>query len=134
MAFLFALEAALYAAIKGGLPDGEDDDDSWAKFLMRETALSVVSTIPFVRDIGGSLSGFSGGGAYGSMTEELAKPLKELAQGDVDRAFVKSVISATGLFTGIPSSQINRAVDAGWREMEGDDVSPVEYVMGRAKK
>lgn len=134
MAFLFALEAVLYAAIKGGLPDGEDDDDSWAEFLMRETALSVVSTIPFVRDIGGSLSGFSGGGAYGSMTEEIAKPLKELAQGDVDRAFVKSVISATGLFTGIPSSQINRAVDAGWREMEGDDVSPVEYVMGRAKK
>ncbi|MBA8904879.1 hypothetical protein [Aminobacter ciceronei] len=134
MAFLFALEAVLYAAIKGGLPDDEDDDDSWTKFLMRETALSVVSTIPFVRDIGGSLSGFSGGGAYGSMTEELAKPLKEMAQGDVDRAFVKSVISATGLFTGIPSSQINRAVDAGWREMEGDDVSPVEYVMGRAKK
>lgn len=134
MAFLFALEAVLYAAIKGGLPDDEDDDDSWTKFLMRETALSVVSTIPFVRDIGGSLSGFSGGGAYGSMTEELAKPLKELAQGDVDRAFVKSVISATGLFTGIPSSQINRAVDAGWREMEGDEVSPVEYVMGRAKK
>lgn len=134
MAFLFALEAVLYAAIKGGLPDGEDDDDSWATFLMRETALSVVSTIPFVRDIGGSLSGFSGGGAYGSMTEEIAKPLKEMAQGDVDRAFVKSVISATGLFTGIPSSQINRAVDAGWREMEGDDVSPVEYVMGRAKK
>jgi hypothetical protein len=134
MAFLFTLEAVMLAAIKGRLPDEDDEDDAWSAFLLRETALSFAGTIPVVRDIAGAYSGFSGGGAYGSMTEEIAKPLTQAAQGEVDRAFVKSVINATGLFTGLPSTQINRAVDAGWREIEGDDVSPAEYILGRSGK
>lgn len=135
MAFLFTVEAVLYAAIKGRLPDDDDDDDDgWAMFLARETAFSVLSTIPFVRDISSSMSGFAGGGSYGAITEELSKPFIQGAQGEIDRAFVKSVINATGLVTGIPSTQINRAVDAGWRQAEGDDVSPVEYVLGRMGK
>lgn len=137
MTFLFALEAVLYAAIKGRLPDEDDDDegdgtgDEWAAFLAKETALSFMSTIPFVRDVGSVLTGFGGGGAYGAITEELAKPLIQIGQGEVDKALVKSVISATGLFTGAPSGQINRAVDAGWRQAEGEDVSPAEYLLGR---
>lgn len=135
MAFLFTLEAVLYAAIKGRLPDDDDDDDEgWAMFMARETAFSVLSTIPFVRDISSSMSGFAGGGSYGAITEELSKPFIQGAQGEIDRAFVKSVINATGLVTGIPSTQINRAVDAGWRQAEGEDVSPVEYVLGRMGK
>lgn len=140
VAFLFTLEAVLYAAIKGRLPDEEDDEDDdgmtdeWAAYLAKETALSFMSTIPFVRDIGSVLTGFGGGGAYGAITEELAKPLIQAGQGEVDAALVKSVISATGLFTGLPSGQINRAVDAGWRQAEGDDVSPAEYLLGRIGK
>lgn len=140
VAFLFTLEAVLYAAIKGRLPDEEDDEDDdgmtdeWAAYLAKETALSFMSTIPFVRDIGSVLTGFGGGGAYGAITEELAKPLIQAGQGEVDAALVKSVISATGLFTGLPAGQINRAVDAGWRQAEGDDVSPAEYLLGRIGK
>lgn len=137
VAFLFTLEAVLYAAIKGRLPDEEDDEDDdgmadeWAAYLAKETALSLMSTIPFVRDIGSVLTGFGGGGAYGAITEELGKPLVQINQGEVDKALVKSVISATGLFTGLPSGQINRAVEAGWRQAEGEDVSPAEYLLGR---
>lgn len=137
VAFLFTLEAVLYGAIKGRLPDEEDDEDDdgmtdeWAAYLAKETALSFMSTMPFVRDIGSVLTGFGGGGAYGAITEELAKPLIQAGQGEVDAALVKSVISATGLFTGLPAGQINRAVDAGWRQAEGEDVSPAEYLLGR---
>lgn len=137
VAFLFTLEAVMYAAIKGRLPDEEDDEDNdgmadeWAGFLAKESALSLMSTIPFVRDIGSVLTGFGGGGAYGAITEELARPLIQMGQGEADLPFVKSVINATGLFTGLPAGQINRAVDAGWRQAEGEDVSPVEYLLGR---
>lgn len=131
MAFLFTLEAVLYAAIKGRLPDSEDEDDDWGSFLVRETAFSIMSSIPFVRDIGGSMSGFSGGGSYGAITDELSRPFIQSLQGEVDRALVKSIINSTGLMTGIPATQINRAVDAAWRQMEGDDVSPAEYLLGR---
>ncbi|MDW9880482.1 hypothetical protein GOA90_25170 [Sinorhizobium meliloti] len=135
MAFLFTLEAVVIAAIKGRLPDDEDEDDeSWMMFLARETGFGVMGTIPFIRDIASSLSGFEGGGAYGGITKEFAAPFKQASQGEVDAALVKSVINATGLATGIPSTQINRVVDAGWRQAEGDDVSPLEYLLGRSGK
>lgn len=132
MAFLFTLEAVLTAAIKGRLPGGDDDDDDdWMTFLARETGFSIMGTVPFVRDAASSLQGFNGGGAYGAVMDEFAKPFKQASQGEVDAALVKSVISATGLATGLPATQINRAVDAAWRQAEGKDVSPVEFLLGR---
>lgn len=135
VAFLFTLEAVFMAAIKGKLPDDDDDDDAgWAKFLAKETAMSVLGTIPFVRDVASVGSGFEGGGAYGGITAEVAKPFQEISQGEIDKGFVKSVISGTGLFTGLPATQINRAVDAGWRAAEGEDVSVLEYLLGKRGK
>jgi hypothetical protein len=132
MAFLFSLEAVIIAAIKGRLPDGEDEDDEgWTKFLARETAFSAMGTVPFVRDIVSSLSGFEGGGAYGSITKDLAAPFIQAGQGEVDKAFVKSVVNATGIITGAPTTAGNRIIDAGWRQSEGEDVSPAEYLLGR---
>lgn len=135
MAFLFTLEAVVIAAIKGRLPDEEEDeDDTWGKFLAKETAMGVMGTLPFVRDVASTMGGFEGGGAYGGITKEIAEPFKQAVQGEVDAGLVKSIISATGLATGIPSTQINRAVDAGWREVEGQDVSPLEYILGKLGK
>jgi len=135
MAFLFTLEAVILAAIRGGLPDQDDEEnDSWLKFIAKETAFGVMATMPFVRDVAGPVQGYDGGGAYGAITKELGAPLVQIAQGEVDAALVKSVINATGLATGLPATQINRIVDAAWREAEGEDVSPVEYLMGRSRK
>lgn len=135
MAFLFTLEALVGAAIKGKLPnDDDDEDEGWTKFLAKETALSVMGTVPFVRDVASPLQGFDGGGAYGAITKEVATPVVQALQGEVDKAFVKSVINATGLATGLPATQINRAADGLWRRADGEDVSPLEYVLGRSKK
>ncbi|MES0042615.1 hypothetical protein [Mesorhizobium sp. M0091] len=141
MAFLFTFEAVIGAAIKGQLPSGDDDDkkdDGWAVFLAKQTGFSVMATIPLVRDIASPLQGFDGGGSYGAITSEIAKPflegLKSAHKGEVRKQFVKSVINATGLATGLPATQINRAVDAAWRESEGKDVSPLEYLLGRIGK
>ncbi|RUU85468.1 hypothetical protein EOB59_31955 [Mesorhizobium sp. M7A.F.Ca.MR.176.00.0.0] len=137
MAFLFTLEAVIGAAIKGQLPGGDDDDkdDGWAAFLAKQTGFSVMSTIPGVRDISGPLQGFDGGGSYGAITSEIAKPLVEFAKflktGEVSKQLIKSTINATGLATGLPATQINRAVDATWRRAHGEDVSPLEYALGR---
>ncbi len=134
MLFLFTLEAVVTAAIKGGLPDDDDEeDDGWSKFLAKETGASVMATIPFVRDISSVLSGFDGGGAYGAITKEIGAPFLQAAQGEVDKAFVKSVINGTGLAAGLPATQINRVVDAGWRQSEGEDVAPLEYILGKRK-
>lgn len=135
MLMLFMLEAFLTAAIKGQLPDGDDeDDDAWLLWLAKQTGFSVMATIPGVRDIAGPLQGYDGGGSYGAITKEIATPFLQAGQGEVDKTFIKSIINATGLASGLPSTQINRAVDAGWRQADGEDVSPFEYILGRSSK
>lgn len=144
MAFLFALEAVVVAAIKGGLPDDEDEgDDGWLEFLAKETAFSVMGTLPFIRDAASSLKGFDGGGAYGSAIDTMVKAGKGayniltapfVEDGEVKRTDVKAVINGTGLATGLPSTQINRGVDAAWRQAEGEEVSPAEYLLGKSPK
>ena len=134
MVLLFTVEAILYNAIKGTLPgmgDSDEDDEGWAQFLAKETALSVMSTMPFVRDLSSPLQGYSGGGSYGSITETLVKPFLQASQGEVDKAFVKSLVDSGGMLLHLPSSQVNRFVDAGWRQSEGEDVAPIEYIMGK---
>lgn len=136
MGFLFTVEAVIIAAIKGRLPGEGDDgeDESWLKFLATETAFAGMGTVPFVRDVASVLSGFDGGGAYGAVTKDFAKPFIEATQGKFDAGFVKSVVNATGLVTGLPATQANRAIDAAWRQAEGKDVSPLEYLLGRFGK
>ncbi|MHB0785571.1 ADP-ribosyltransferase-containing protein [Bradyrhizobium sp. 5.13L] len=136
MTLLFVLEALVGAAIKGQLPGQGDggDDESWLAWLAKNTAFSVLGTLPFIRDGVSALQGHGGGGAYGSIVEELAKPVKEAAQGQVDKALVKSIVNAAGTVTGFPSVASNRIVDAGWRQSEGESVSPLEYVFGKFKK
>lgn len=136
MGFLFTLEAVIMAAIKGQLPgdDDDEDEDGWLEFLAKETSYSILSTMPFVRDGVSALKGFGGGGTYGAIIEEFTKPLSQAGEGEIDKAFVKSVINTTGLVTGLPSTPINRIVDAGWKQVEGDDVNPAEYLLGRIGK
>lgn len=142
MAFLFTLEAVLMGAIKGGLPDGEDEDETWLKFLAKETGFAMMATVPFVRDGASVFKGFSGGGAYGGAIEDAGKGVQGLfnvvtspgSDDGLQLSDVKKVINGTGLATGLPSTQINRAVDAAWRASEGKDVSLMEYFIGRAGK
>ncbi|WP_455153247.1 hypothetical protein [Bradyrhizobium cenepequi] len=145
MALLFTLEALVGAAIKGQLPkgDGGDDDESWSAWLAKNTAFSVLGTLPFIRDGVSALQGHGGGGAYGSVVEETAKgviaagKLAVAATSDekeVKSSDIKNIINATGVATGAPTVFLNRIVDAGWRQSEGEDVSPMEYVFGKFKK
>ncbi|NTZ90470.1 hypothetical protein [Agrobacterium tumefaciens] len=135
MVMLFTVEAVLAALVRGQLPwgDDDDDDDGWAEFLAKQTALSAAGTLPFVRDAASAVQGFSGGGAYGSIMDTIARPIFQASQGEVDKAFIRSIVDAGGLFLHIPSTQINRFVDATWRQAEGEDVSPLEYIMGKSK-
>ncbi|XAI96407.1 lysin [Microcystis phage Mel-JY33] len=134
MALLFIVEAMLYGAITGRLPDDEDEDDAgWAAFILRETGFSIAAGLPFIRDLTGPLQGFSAGGAYGGITETMTTPIVR-AMGDSEEmslSTVKSIINAVGLATGLPSTASNRVIDGIWRSAEGEDVSPVEYLMGR---
>ncbi|WP_453966539.1 hypothetical protein [Bradyrhizobium elkanii] len=145
MMFLFTLEALVGAAVKGQLPkgDGGDDDEGWLSWLAKNTAFSVLGTLPFIRDGVSVLQGHGGGGAYGSAIEEAGKGVMSVGKlalaassedKDVKVSDVKNVVNATGTAAGLPSVFLNRVVDAGWRQSEGEDVSPMEYIFGKFKK
>jgi len=127
MALLFTVEAVLYALVHNQLPGGGDDDEGWLEFLAEETALSVMGTLPFFREAAGALQGFNGGGAYGSVMDTLAKPFIQARQGELDVPFVKSVVNLAGMTLMLPSTQINRVIDATWGK-NSDDQSPMEWI------
>lgn len=137
---LFTVEAVLASIIKGRLPDEEDDDDGdgmtdeWMAFLAGETAASVGSTIPFVRDMVGAAQGFGGGGAYGSIMETMTKPFAQAAQGEVDKSLIKSWVDLGGMFLMFPSAQFNASVvDPLAALYDGEDIAPIEFVLGKSK-
>jgi len=142
LAALFLVDAVFVAAIKGQLPTGDDDDDGWALFLAKQTGFSVMGALPFIRDAASVFQGFDGGGAYGSVVSDAAGGIKSLAgvakslynDEDIKRSDVKAIINATGLGTGLPATQINRVVDARLRQIEGQEVSPFEYLLGKSSK
>ena len=136
MVLLYVVDMLVVKAIKGAWPGDEEEDKikAWTKFLAKETAFSVLGSVPFLRDVTGPLEGFDGGGAYGGITKDIAAPFIQIVQGDFDKPLVKSIINAGGLATGIPSLQINRFVDAWMRANEGEDVPWAEYLLGKRGK
>lgn len=133
MALLFTLEAVMYNAIKGTLPGmGEDDEDdpTWGWFLARETALSAMGTMPFLRDMASAAQNFGGGGAYAGVIETMTGPLG-FFDGEMTMSDVRSAIDSLGLAVpGVPSTAINRIIKAEEARAAGDEVSPVAYIMG----
>lgn len=141
LALLFTIEAVAYNFIKGTLPGVGDaeDDQSWAAFLAAETALSALGTLPFIRDFGGAIRGFGGGGAYGGVIETVSDGgASVVALGrdimggeEMTASEVRSMIDGVGLAVpGVPSTAINRILRVEEARGEGDEVSPIAYIMG----
>lgn len=126
MMILFMLEAIAYSLLKGDLPD---EDEEWHTWAAKNTGLSAASTVTFIRDIPGV---FGAGGAYGSMTDTIARPIRDVMDLEFDEQMIKSTINALGMTTGaVPSTQLNRILDSLFRVAEGDDVALRDALVGK---
>ena len=128
MMLLFTAEFLLIAAMRGSWPD-EEDDETFAEFALRGTANSILSTIPVVRDFASEAEGFRGGGPYSALLDAFGSSLDQVGQGEIDSAMVESLNRLGGILFHYPSAQTNRAIDALWRDAEGEDVLPIEYLV-----
>lgn len=109
MALLFTLEAVLYSVVKGQMPE-EDENEAW--WLFKQTGLSVMGTMPLVREAASGLQGYSTGGTQGAILETLTKPMLQAAQGEIDKTLVKSLVNAGGMLLHAPSSATNYVLDS----------------------
>ncbi|HEY9146835.1 MAG TPA: hypothetical protein VIN36_09140 [Thiobacillus sp.] len=130
MVLLFTVEALLMAAIRGAWPDEDDDDPA---FVLKQTASAVLGTVPFVREFASEAQGFRGGGAFGAFTGKAGDAYRQIEQGELDAALVKNINSVGGILFHYPSSQMNRFIDAAWRDAEGEDVGLLDYLIYREK-
>lgn len=124
--YLNIVPAILAGAIKGALPDGDDDDrkkdkmgDTWPEYIAIQTLLSVTNGVPLARDAAqGFFSDFGYGGAspIGGGIDALIKATNSTKS----EALATNMTTAVGMLTGLPSSQINRATRTFFKVDEGE--------------
>ena len=143
MAILFTVEGLIVNAIRGGLPDDDDDDgsriDDMAEFVLVDTLSTFFGTIPGLSTMVSEFRGYDSGGVLASAWAAyagLAKQLTPNADGEVemDKAVVKAAVKTAGVTFGVPSSQANKTIDAIAADADGRDVSPYEYLTGPKKE
>lgn len=127
---LYAIEAILAGAIRGTLPD--DDDDSWLGFIAKESAASAIGGFPVLREV---MAGFYGSGntPIGGLAKDFSNALTQTAQGEADIALFKAWNNLGGTLFHYPAGQTNRVVEAMWADADGEDVAAYEYLTGPRK-
>lgn len=133
MVLLFMVEAVAGMLIRGNWPDDEDETEV-AKSIAGETVASVMGTVPFVRELPSAKYG-SGNTPIGAFVGDAYKAGYQVSQGELDPQAIKAVNNLGGTLFHYPSAQMNVLVDSYWADqVEGQDVSPYEYVVTGPKE
>lgn len=125
MLMLYTVEGLAAAWIYGNWPD-EDDEEGLLQFTAEQTALSVLSGIPFARETGTAIFG-SGNTPLGGLTNDLADLYIQAMQGEPDKAAREAFVKSFGTMFHLPASQTNRLLEA---LLDEDDPEIWEYFTG----
>lgn len=127
MALLFTIEGLAFAAVKGNIPDDEDEPEEWAKTAAWETFASVGAGLPpFGRPIVSGIQGFGGGtSSVDIFAEQFGNAVVQAKQGDADVTAAKAIIALVGTATKTPGIATNRAID--WLDRANDGDIPPWY-------
>lgn len=143
MVMLFAVEGLLVNAIRGGLPGDDDEDgsrvDDLAEFVAIDALSSFFGTIPGLATMVSEFRGYDSGGVVANAWAAYAGLAKQLMPNEdgvveMDVAAIKAAVKAAGVTFGLPSSQVNKTIDAIAAAADGRDVSPYEYITGPQKE
>lgn len=126
MALLFTIEGLMFAAVKGNIPDDEDEDQAagWAKSAAWETIAGLGSGLPpFGRPIVAGIQGFGGGSSgIDIFAEQFGNAVTQAKQGDADVTAAKAVVAMVGTATKTPGIATNRVID--WLDRSQDGETP----------
>jgi len=125
MMLLYTMEGLAAAAIYGRWPD-DDDDDSFLEFAAKETALSVVSGIPLLREGPGAMYG-GGNTPIGALAHDMFDLYVQIGQREMDDTLRRKAVNVGGVLLHLPASQTNRLIDA----LESEDETEwYQYLTG----
>lgn len=132
---LYIVPATLSALIKAGLRGelGDDvDDDKIAEMLIRENLGYMMGTMVGLRELGGAVQGFYGyGGPAGlRVFGEASDVIKQVEQGEIDRALIKAGNNLGGILLHYPAGQAQRTVEGMIAIAEGKTTNPGALLVG----
>lgn len=137
MASLFIVEGMLAAIIRGRWPDDEENDgylDDVIGWAADEGLSAAMGGLPGLSIAASELRGYDAKGLFAELWEAVGRSSTQLSQGEMDAANRRAQINLAGMLFGIPSSQLNRTLDAIEASGDGKDVSPIEYLSGPKKE
>lgn len=133
MVNLVLLDAILTAALLDALPD-KDDDESWMDFIGEWSwflAKQPLAMLVLGRDVAGSLEGFDVETPLEALFKSLGRFKTQVAQGDIDKALIKSGADFAGLTFGLPSGEAKNIIDLIDRAASGEEVEYKDFVRSR---
>lgn len=133
MVNLVLLDAIVTAALLDALPD-KDDDESWMDFIGEWSwflAKQPFAMFVLGRDIAGSLEGFDVETPLEALFKSLGRFKTQVAQGDIDKALIKSGADFAGLTFGLPSGEAKNIIDLIDRAASGEEVEYKDFVRSR---
>ena len=138
MMLLYVVEALLAGLIRGQWPE-EDDEETFIDYTVKESVNQLMGGVPILREaaptigaflVGEASPGFTTGGSVGNVLEDFAKMGSQAAQGELDADLLKRINNMGGTFLKYPASQINKTTEAFIKAADGEDVTPLEFLMG----
>lgn len=128
---LYSVPAMLGLALKEALRGG-DDDDEWAEKAFREQAAYILGSLVGLREISGAVQGFQGyeGPAGSRAFSEVGKLFKQVSQGEVDEALIKSLNKTAGILFHYPATQVERTIRGLAAIFDGDTDNPAAVLVG----
>ena len=129
---LYAIPTALTAAAMAFMrPDRKRDGKPLAGRLTAETLAMMSATIPGLRELGAGLKGDQYSGPAGMRGfDTLNRLILQVRQGEADKGLSRSAVDVLGLFTGLPSTQIQRTLDGALYDADHQTADPRPVLFG----
>lgn len=137
MVMLFSVEGIITAALTGKLPDDDDDDgilDDLGEFAAKDAAGTLFGSLPGGGVLVDQFRGYDSSGVVAGAAKAYAELFEQVKQGELDKGVVKAMSGVLGVTLGLPTTQINKTIDAIQARRDGRDVSFYEYLTGPKKE
>lgn len=142
MVMLFSVEGLLTAALTAKLPKDDDDDGLWddlGEWAIKDALSTFFGVIPGGGVLVDQFRGYDSSGVVAGAWRAYAELLEKVTPGEdgevnLDKGVAKAAVSAAGVTLGLPSTQVNKTIDAIAARADGRDVSPYEYLTGPKKE
>ena len=117
---LYTVEGIASALLYNRLPEDDDDPEDWALWALAQSGESLVSGIPFVREI--AAARFGGGNTpIGVLSNDSLRLIDQFLQGDMDWASIDATLDVLGTAAHLPTGQLSKTGKKLWEEGLTDD-------------